>query len=403
MPENRHADTALAQPIVAGWEELVDCLRNLPGLMLAKLPEERQCDPQMQQEIGRLALEALASCAIDAIGGDPDFPAFLPALGQVLNIGQPNADTIYRATHVAADGHYRLRGRKGALNQVKIGQIIAHTTDAGPVETYLDVNGLHADEQGNFDVLISPERPEAHTGDWWQLQAGANKLMVRMVSQDWNCETEPTFSIERVDRPLRRGRTPAAVLEARLRRLAPFVSAMGSMFVDHVEQLRQQGYVHQFKEFDVSQIGGLTGQFYYEAVYELGDDEALILETQVPAICHYRSLILTNEIYETTDWYNAHSSLNGAQSAPDSDGIWRVVISGRDPGVRNWLDTGGYPTGIIQGRWTDCSDQPIPRLRKVTLGEATACLPNDTAMVSPEERNAIMRERRFRLQQRSLW
>jgi len=72
-------------------------------------------------------------------------------------------------------------------------------------------------------------------------------------------------------------------------------------------------------------------------------DEALILEAKVPARCTYWSVILTNEIYETTDWYNHQGSLNGSQLRVDDDGIIRVVISAKDPGVPNWLDTAGYP------------------------------------------------------------
>ena len=75
------------------------------------------------------------------------------------------------------------------------------------------------------------------------------------------------------------------------------------MFVNHVEQLRQEGYINRLKIFDVSQMGGLASQFYYEGAYELQDDEALIVEAKVPEVCLYRSLILTNDIYETTDWY----------------------------------------------------------------------------------------------------
>jgi hypothetical protein len=46
---------ASAAPSVAGWDEFVDSLRALPGRMLAKLPEDQRNDPQVQQEVGRLA------------------------------------------------------------------------------------------------------------------------------------------------------------------------------------------------------------------------------------------------------------------------------------------------------------------------------------------------------------
>ena len=387
---------------VPGWAEFTEALRVLPEAMLAKLPEARRADPQIRAEIGRLALEAVASMAIDAIGGDADFPAFLPTIGMLLNVGQPNADTLYRTARIAAGGTYRLRGKRGSLNQCKIGQVVPRGAETGSGRAYLDVNALSVDANGCFDVLISPERPAGHTGDWWQLGPHAHRLMLRLVAYDW-AEESPTFSLERLDKPMAAGRRPAADLEQRLRILGPSITGIATMFIDHVEQLRAEGYVNRFKEFDVSQIGGLTGQFYYESVFELGEDDALIIESPVPDVCPYRSLILTNEIYETINWYDNHSCLNGAQSQPDSDGILRFVVSPKDPGVKNWLDTAGYPTGIIQGRWTDCDSQPIPTVRQVKIGEVLAHLPADVARVSPEERDTITRERRAAMVQRPHW
>lgn len=397
------SDVQQVSAVVPGWNELVEAIRLLPGQMLEKLPPDCRLDPQIVQEVGRLALETLVSCGIDTLGGDADFPAFLPALGQVLNVGQPNADTIYRATRIDGKGTYRLRGRKGSLNQVKIGQIIAQGALPGNVDLYLDVNRLPVDENGDFDVLISAEKPEGHEGEWWQLHPEANKLMVRMVSNDWLNEEDPTFSIERLDRPMGRGRPSAQSIEANLRALPQFMKGLGLLIVDHVDLMRRDGYLDRFKEFSFHSIGGLTGQFYYEAVFDLTENDALIIETPVPEICPYRSLILTNEIFETIDWTNNHSSLNGAQSPVDADGIWRVVVSMKDPGVKNWLDTAGNQTGIIQGRWTDCDSTPIPSIRKVPLAEVTRHLPEGTAMVTPQERDAIIRERRAAYQQRPLW
>jgi hypothetical protein len=398
MPTDAILPGAAAKSSVAGWDELVETLRTLPDRMLAKLPPEKRGDPQFQQEAARLALESLTSGAIDAIGGDGDFPVFLPTIGRLLNVGQPNADTIYRSARISSGGSYRLRGRRGSLNQVKLGQVVP--PHSGATRRHLDINALKVDAGGRFDLLLSAARPDGYAGDWWELSPAASMLLLRMVSSDWANEESPTFSIERIDRPMGKPRPTANELERRLRALPRMVDLMGLMFVDHVEQLRRQGYVHKFKEFDVSMIGGLVGQFYYETVYELDEDEALIIETQVPEICPYRSLILTNEIFETTDWINNHSCLNGSQAAPDSDGILRFVVSAKDPGVRNWLDTAGHPTGIIQGRWTDCDSQPMPTIRKMALADVVAQLPADSAMVSPEERDQIIRERRAAFVQR---
>lgn len=180
------------------------------------------------------------------------------------------------------------------------------------------------------------------------------------------------------------------------------VDVMALMFVGHFDRLRAEGYVNQLKVMNL-EFGALHDQFYYEGTYELDDDEALIVESPMPHKCDYRSLILTNDIYETIDWYNNHSSLNGAQAAPDPDGKLRIVVSARDPGVRNWLDTAGHSRGIIQGRWTGCDSQPIPTVHKVKVADVLRALPPGVATVTPEERVQIVRRRREALQQRPLW
>tara|TARA_R110001599_G_scaffold26856_2_gene94665 strand:- start:107371 stop:108660 length:1290 start_codon:yes stop_codon:yes gene_type:complete len=390
-------------PPVAGWNEFVDALRDLPGKMLAKLPETQRNDPQIRQEVARLALAALGSVTIDSLGGDPDFPAFLPTIGQVLGVGQPNADTIYRAARISPDGIYRLSGTRGSLNQAVIGQVVPRNAETGSGRAHLDINAMKVDDDDSFELVISAERPEGYVGEWWELRPAANRLMVRLVSYDWANEVSPKLALERIDRPMRKPRPAAQALEQNLRTMPQAIGFLGPMFVDHVEQLREEGFVHRFKEFDVSAIGGLAGQFYYETAYELDDGEALIIETAVPKTCPYRSMILTNYIYETTDWYNNHSSLNGHQSPLDSDGKWRVVISAREPGVRNWLDTADYPVGAIQGRWTNCSDHPIPTITKVAFDDLAQHLPADVERISPEERESILRARRQAMMKRPHW
>jgi len=388
---------------VEGWDELIEALRVLPQQMLARLPEERRNDPQIRQEVARLALAALGSVTIDTLGGDADFPAFLPTIGQALNVGQPNADTIYRAARIDPDGVYRLAGTRGSLNQAVIGQVVPRNAETGSGRAHLDINALPVDDDDRFEVIISAQRPEGWEGEWWEMRPAANRLLLRMVSHDWAGEVSPTLALERLDIAMRRPRVPAQVLQQRLSSMPQSIGFLGPMFVDHVEELRNEGFVHRFKSFDITSAGGLEGQFYYETVYELADDEALIIETDIPEICPYRSLILTNEIYETTDWYNNHSSLNGHQSVIDSDGRWRVVVSARDPGVRNWLDTADYPTGMIQGRWTHCSDTPIPTITKVAFDEIADHLPADIARVSTQEREEILRARRQAMMQRPHW
>src|SRR3546814_17050432 len=98
-----------------------------------------------------------------------------------------------------------------------------------------------------------------------------------------------------------------------------------------------------FRSFDLTNMTGLVGQFYYEGAYQLAPDEALLVEAKVPETCGYWSLILTDDVYETTDWVNNHSSLNDAQAHVDKDGLFRAVIRSDEHRVgEGWVSTGNY-------------------------------------------------------------
>ncbi|MFN8628509.1 MAG: hypothetical protein U0587_21380 [Candidatus Binatia bacterium] len=400
------ADAAAAPPFPA-WDAFVDGLRDLWPKMAAKLPERLRDDPQVQQEVGRLMLEALAAQSLQAISGDGDHPVFLPHANATLNIWQPNADTTYRLATIAPGGTYRLRGDAGSLRIFVMGQFGPLPTETGAGVTaisYHDFSKLRVDNRGRFDVIVSPTRPAGHRGDWWQLDARTTSFLLRQIASDWVKERDPTISIERLDIPVYRPRPDAATLQSKLRRLPLAVGNTATYFVNHVEQLRRDGFVNKLKVFDVvSNLGGLLGQFYYEGAYQLARDEALIVETAVPKKCRYSSLILTNDLYETTDWYNNQSSLNGSQLRVDKDGILRVVVSATDPGVPNWLDTAGYPSGVIQGRWMECNATPIPTVRKLAVGDVRKVLPADTPAVTPHQREQAVRDRRAAAQHRPLW
>jgi hypothetical protein len=372
--------------------------------MMERLPKRLRDNPQIQQEATRLLLEATARMTIDAIQADPDRPVFLPALNVVFNAYQPNADTTYKNAIIAPGGTYRLRGTRGSIPFMRVGQFApmgAATTNA---LAYNDFDTLKLDANGRFDVIVSPERPKDYAGDWWRLDPRAARFVLRQVGYDWAAEHDPQIAIERLDHPVARPRVSAAELQKRLDALPKLIGDAAINFVDHVEKLRTDGFINKLRVFDTTTMPGLlAGQSYYEGAYELGADEALILEVKVPQPCKYFSLILTNDIYETTDWVNNQSSLNGAQARLDKDGFFRAVISAKDPGVANWVDTAGYSSGAVQGRWLECAGAPTPTLRKVKLNQVRRALPKDTPLVTAAQRDQIVRDRRAAAQQRPLW
>ncbi len=388
------------------WEKLIDGLRPLGDAMRNRVPERLRGDPQIMAEATRLLLYGLARASSDALVGDRRHPMFVPELNIAQNIFQPNADTIYKSALIEKGGSYLLRGDRGTVRMIILAQMGPDTLRTGqhsPLLGQIDFDTLTLGNDGSFEFVISPERPAGYEGDWFALDPKCEKLMVRIVSCDWGVEREPRFGIARLDVDDAKGRPSLTQLHAAFDEI-PFITGVCAMaFPTHVEELRNEGYLNELKIFDVSQMSGLQGQFYYEGAYELADDEALISEVRVPDSYRYWSIILTNDLYETTDWYNNQASLNDAQGVVDPDGVFRTVISARDPGVHNWLDTSGYPSGAIQGRWFEASAKPMPTLRKVKVGDVLSQLPQSTRRVSPQERSEALRNRRLAAQMRIIW
>ena len=134
--------------------------------------------------------------------------------------------------------------------------------------------------------------------------------------------------------------------------------------------------------------------------FELAEDEALLIEAPVAA-CRYTNIQLANPWMESLDYASHQSSLNHATTHVDTDGRVRYVISQRDPGVQNWLDTAGLLEGSFLARWTYCDEYPYGILAQlINLTELDDHLPTDTPRVTPEERARIVAARQAAIARR---
>ncbi len=67
--------------------------------------------------------------------------------------------------------------------------------------------------------------------------------------------------------------------------------------------------------------------------------------------CAYQAIQIGSRWYISTDYEHHQTSLSKAQSHADPDGKFRYVVSERNPGVANWLETCGHPQGVMMMRW----------------------------------------------------
>ena len=88
----------------------------------------------------------------------------------------------------------------------------------------------------------------------------------------------------------------------------------------------------------------------------------------------------------------ANGSLNNRQAEANSDGSYTYVIALKDPGVPNWLDTGGLHDGEFLIRWQDLPESfracAVRRVERLPLTDLQQLIPTGTRHVMPEERKA---------------
>jgi hypothetical protein len=202
-------------------------------------------------------------------------------------------------------------------------------------------------------------------------------------------------AIERLDVPAAAPRPSAESTASLLSTVPRFVEAIQKLSYGRFADLAAKKMQNRLMFHDYVAPGPGYVQAYLEGLYDIADDEALILETEVPKSCRYWAFLVTDEQFGTVDWINHQSSLNAFQAKLDKDGKFRAVIAMHDPGIPNWLDTGGHNYGIIQGRWNKCDSKPMPTLRKVKLTAVRKFLPKDTPAVTLTERDQTLRDRRL--------
>src|SRR5581483_6221925 len=182
-------------------------------------------------------------------------------------------------------------------------------------------------------------------------------------------------------------------------RLARQIAALGEFVRDSVgfwwdveEAGRAQG-LNAFRPPVVrTDIGGATDNVTVWGSWDLADDEAVVVEFPVPPALYW-SISFGNQWWETIDYAAHQSSLNGHQAQLRDDGSFVGVLSHRDPGVANWLDTGGNRRGAAIVRWVRAESAPVPTMRVVPFTSLAGALPEGTPMCTEKERAAVLASR----------
>ncbi|HEX6450407.1 MAG TPA: hypothetical protein VF060_13215, partial [Trebonia sp.] len=150
-------------------------------------------------------------------------------------------------------------------------------------------------------------------------------------------------------------------------------------------------------------------QFSSVGHYDLSEDQAMIVTVPKAGkgTAPYQGLQLGSMWYISLDYANHQTSLTANQARTDPDGKIRFVISERDPGVANWLETTGHRRGYIQFRWQrltrDLTPADGPTAEVVSLDEVPERLEYyEQARVTPQEWSSRIAARQAAVARRML-
>lgn len=381
-------------------------LGDLEGAVANLQNTWRPEDPAYRADVYRQTMASLSYAYFMYFHADAEHPDWAPLWNPVYTL-QPNPDDIYTQSPIRGDLVYRVSGNRGTC------KILSFTTQlhlSGTVDEQprtagghneVDTNDLGIGLGEDFEIIFSAERPAGYTGHWAPIHPEARGMFTRFRSYDWENEVDPILSIECLSPVGPKPRlTPEQIVE-RIGEMAKLPARKTHLYYGMQNAVKDAVGFNVFQP--VRYAGALVKQTYWPACFQLDDDEALIIETDLPERAPYWNVQLNDPCFNALEYVYRLSSTNGHFAKVSSDGRFRAVIALTDPGVPNWLDPAGYNEGGIYGRWYDCSDEPVPTIKRVKLAELRDHLPADTPVVTPEERAEELRRRVRACQRRRRW
>lgn len=386
------------------WDEYVDLLKPTGTDLLQLL--WKPDDEQYKADLYRQLVMNISYAYFQYFQSNADHPEFMPLWNSVFLL-QPNPDDVYYYAPLDGKKRYRIVGDRGTIHMVMFqfgrGMMGMVDTVGQQHSSFLNDDEIKVGADGKFEILLSATPPpDGFTGTWHQIREDVDYTIVRMRSYDWGNEVDTRMAIECLDAPMVKRRMSVAEIDEKLKKALTLSERLSTLFLGLQNATLERCGKNKF-EFQTYGGIGLVRQFYWVCCFEMGDDEALIIETDLPDNRRYWNVQVNDPYFNAVEYVYRQSSLNGHQARLDSDGKFRAVVSKSDPGVPNWLDSGDFTEGMLMGRWTQCDTAPLPELKRVKLADIRQHLPADTPVVSEAERREALGKRRLGAQLRRRW
>jgi hypothetical protein len=310
--------------------------------------------------------------------------------------GAPNPDNVYGRCAIDPAADYVLRGNVSGVHETLFSLVEGDMhLDRNEVFAEVALTDLAPSADGWLELTIGPGADNTLTS-----APGASLLLIRQYLYDWDEDSIASFTIERVDTigipPT--APTPAEVAAA-LDRAARWVERSIDYWAAYVAASRDL-LEHNTFTAPNTPPGGAPSIAYGGGCFDLGPDEALVIEHDEPQAHYWNWSIHHLHWFDSGDFDRRLTSANGHQSHVDTDGRVRVVVAHTDPGTPNWLDTEGRPLGMAVYRYVGARTKPQPNARVVPTDQLREMLPADHPVVSPESRRRQLAARSRAAQRR---
>jgi hypothetical protein len=374
------------------WREYLEALSSLER-RIVHAPEDGYYVGESLEHVVR---QVVAWSAWGALHADPGRPAFQRQLDLVTQWGGPNADNVYRHARISPAHRYRIQGRMHSCEEFVLTLRAGFFHNPGYVtKTAVTASELGIREGDDFEILLGGDGEGAIP-----IPEGVLNASVREYYLDWRPLEPAVFTIECLDPPPP-GRIETDEIVARVRAARSQVMDSMDTWHDYLETKRAEQPDNGFAP-TLRLAKGLSFGRYETCYWRLEPDEALVVEVDEPDARYWSAQTYLMDTFDLVDRFGRISSRNHRQTRVSEDGRVRWVLAAEDPGVANWLDTGGRRIGLCIVRWFwPASDQAMdPRAQVAKVADVRAHLPGDEPTVRSDERAAELARRQAHLRWR---
>jgi len=349
-----------------------------------------EAEPHFEQAMDEYVINYLlkgTACDTDYPRFVRDFqsPAEIAASGLPgARMGGDNPDNIYRLAAIAHGTAYRVTGRVVGLSGPDVSFSLMGNWGTSVGIATIGLHELEVDADGRFTLTID-DQPAGTRRNHLTSAPHAKFLFVRDSLMDWATETALELAIERIGTPPR----PPLTIEEKAARACFRLTEDIPLYYWFTRMFSGRPVNSMTVPVKVSSFGGLATQTSSMGRLSLKADEAAIIRFD-PAGATYVSLVDYDWWFRSIDVDSRQSSLTAATAVPDADGWISCVACREDPGVANWIDTGGFAETLPLVRWQGLPAEevrggPIAEVRVVKCDRLDVELP-DAERIDPAER-----------------